>query len=579
MNPALKQALRQQRLGERAQRAVNATVPQEVPAPYGGLNTRDALNAMPATDAVKLDNWFPGEGFVSIREDISDLFDTGVTSSAVESIFEYYQSGFRQFIVAVGGSLYEGRYTSTGTADGTSANALIDSTATFATDGVTTNSIAINTTDNTYANVTVVTETNLTLDADIFVSGENYNITTPVGTGYTNDRWDAVNFNGVMPMVNGDDGPLQWDGTNITAPSWSGTGLTPSDLSGVEAHKFRLYFWTGVDQSFWYGAPNAISGILTEFDLSRVTGLGGNIINIKSWTIDSGAGPDDYLAILFSSGQVVVYQGSDPGDATQWALVGIYSLPEPVGGNRCAVKIGGDLKIITKSDIVSMTQTLRVGYEQVPRTKISGAMRTESATNASRFGWDISLHPEGHMLIINQPDQISTFNQFVQNTTTGAWCRFTGLNMPSWGRYNGDLICGDSAGKVYKLSGYGVSGNNIKGDAIQAWNALGMPFDKLSQQIRYVLATDGTINYGYKIGFDFEEITEPATTSVSSVSGSEWDIAAWDESSWSDGGTLYKRWRSSRSEGQYITSRLIVLAQQQVTWLKTDHRVTPLKAA
>ncbi len=63
----------------------------------------------------------------------------------------------------------------TGTTDGTGTNELIDSTATFTTNLL--GAIIVNTTDSTIANVIGFTSHNiLILDADIFVSGENYAI-------------------------------------------------------------------------------------------------------------------------------------------------------------------------------------------------------------------------------------------------------------------------------------------------------------------------------------------------------------------------------------------------------------------
>lgn len=38
-----------------------------IPAPVGGWNARDALDAMPPTDAVKLVNWIPRAGYVQSR--------------------------------------------------------------------------------------------------------------------------------------------------------------------------------------------------------------------------------------------------------------------------------------------------------------------------------------------------------------------------------------------------------------------------------------------------------------------------------------------------------------------------------
>jgi hypothetical protein len=63
---------------------------------------------------------------------------------------------------------------SSGTTDGTTAMKLVDSGATFSTDGVVVGDNVYNSTDRTWAIATAVEETNLTLTKDIFVSGEGY---------------------------------------------------------------------------------------------------------------------------------------------------------------------------------------------------------------------------------------------------------------------------------------------------------------------------------------------------------------------------------------------------------------------
>jgi len=69
---------------------------------------------------------------------------------------------------------------SSGTADGTSANHLVNSGATFVTDGVEVGQVVANTTDQTFASVTAVnSETDLTLSDDIFVSGKKYTVDGP----------------------------------------------------------------------------------------------------------------------------------------------------------------------------------------------------------------------------------------------------------------------------------------------------------------------------------------------------------------------------------------------------------------
>lgn len=63
----------------------------------------------------------------------------------------------------------------TSTTDGTTANKLVDSTETFVTKGVAIGYTVKNTTDTTYALVTAIdSETQLALDKDIMITGEDY---------------------------------------------------------------------------------------------------------------------------------------------------------------------------------------------------------------------------------------------------------------------------------------------------------------------------------------------------------------------------------------------------------------------
>lgn len=82
----------------------------------------------------------------------------------------------------------------TGTTDGsTTANKLIDSTATFTTDGIKVGMRVTNTTDTTYALVTAVdSDTQLTLDTDIMATGEAYSIAEAVHMDYVKVLIDAV---------------------------------------------------------------------------------------------------------------------------------------------------------------------------------------------------------------------------------------------------------------------------------------------------------------------------------------------------------------------------------------------------
>lgn len=501
-------SLRERRARTKARRPTAIARPIPMPAPFGGLNTRDAIDQMPVNDAIALDNFFPSEGKVSVRSGKTLFCNIGVVSS-VETLLEFHSGATNQLIAAINSQIYN---ISSGTA------------------------VSI----------------------------------SDAGAPYANNRWCGVNFNGVMPLVNGANAPRQWNGAVMSTPAW--TGPVIANLSGVHAHKFRLYFWTGQDQSFWYGAPNAITGALTQFDLSRVTGLGGKLIKIDSWTVDGGSGPDDYIVLIFSTGAVVVYQGSDPGVATDWALVGIYNIPEPMGGNRCSLKVGSDLNILTKLDLVPLTSVLRGGYDyNVNKTKITGAIKEAAKTYGDTFGWQLAIDPNGEMLVINQPSYNSEYNQLVMNTTTGAWCRFVDLDPVCWSRYRSDLYMGGQNGIVYKLSGTSDAGAAIAASGIQAWSDLGVPMEKTIPMMRPVIGAEGSISFSLKVGFDFAEFGATAP-SGSVSSGSPWDTSPWDTSPWSPERIVFTEWRAASGKGQFVAINLKLSALQAISWLKTDYR-------
>ena len=74
-----------------------------VPAPTGGLNTRDSEATMDPTDAVIMENWFPGQGSVTTRKGFSE-YATGLTDY-VETLIEYNANTTRKFIACAGGAI------------------------------------------------------------------------------------------------------------------------------------------------------------------------------------------------------------------------------------------------------------------------------------------------------------------------------------------------------------------------------------------------------------------------------------------------------------------------------------------
>jgi hypothetical protein len=142
-----------------------------------------------------------------------------------------------------------------GTATSTSANHLVDATATFQTNGVVVNDYVNNTTDNTWAKVTAVnSEIDLTLDADIMTNGESY---------YTGS-------------FKTDGGTYQLDMSSIIPTGAKAVAFTLDILSSTVGHYFQM---RKNGQSNWYNRiVLRTQAINTDNDSNAAIGCSSNRI-------------------------------------------------------------------------------------------------------------------------------------------------------------------------------------------------------------------------------------------------------------------------------------------------------------
>lgn len=480
--------------------------PFPVPSPVGGLNTRDALASMEATDAIAFNNWFPALGFVRIRNGYEE-FATGMGSGTVSTLAELRTGSAAKLVAGANANLYDI------TAGGTASS---------------------------------------------------------LGSGFTNNIWQSANFNANLVLVNGDDDPQQYDGSTLSSVSLSGSGLTPANLIGVTAHRSRLYWWEDNSQDFWYGNTNALGGALTKFPLSRLGSFGGKLVAIASWTHDGGDGKDDLAVFFMSTGETIVYQGSDPGSATDWALVGIYRIPEPVD-RRAIQKVGGDLVVLTVADLLPLTRALPTTGLVLEPSKLSGAVLKEVLAHGAKTGWQFHVNPRTQHAILNVPISASEFRQYGYNTTTGAPFYYTGIPAACWGDFQRDLYFGGTDGRVFQFTGFADEGAQIIADAQTAWTSLGSRAVKKTTAIRPLLSGSGGVSYGIKLGADFRDPRLPLTIVNSATSGSAWDTSPWDTSPWSPEQELRRHWVASGLEGVWKSLRLRAISNgSEVRWYSTS---------
>lgn len=437
---------------------------QELPAPVGGWNTRDAYSVVPSFDALIMDNVIPNvaepdsrQGSLTSRNGF-ESYATGLGDD-VETLATFDSGASEKFLGAAAGNIY-----------------------------------------------------------NITSSGA---VGAALGSGFTNARWQWENFGARLFLVNGADAPQIYDGSTLGNMTISGSGLTPANLIGVKAHKSRLYFIEKDTANYWYGGVDTISGTWSKVDLSFVANEGGTLTAIQTWTRDGGSGPDDYIVFIMSTGETLIYAGSNPADADNWALVGRYKIGKPLG-RRCAISFAGDVVVMTTSGFILLSEAITKAEAKFDEPKLAGAANKAARDYESNYGWQALHYPRKNLLLFNVPIQTdSTYHQYILNTINRAPARFKGQNGRCWGIYNGDLYFGGN-GVVYKAdTGLDDNGTNIDIDVQWGFSNLGTPARKTFMEFMPILDADGNVSFTYDLAYDYGSAKD-SSVATSSSSGTPW---------------------------------------------------------
>lgn len=424
-----------------------------VPAPVGGWNARDDLAGMKPTDAVILKNWRPRPGRLEVRGGSVGPFNTIII-----------------------GPLDTPRPT---TSSVTSFPSLTGEKLIYA------------------------------YDEKLFVyspGGGSRFIYDGAGDSVLN--WDFAQFQDRMICVCDDASvPARFFKYDKDAPEWPvpliddlniTSGPTAESLIGVCVYKGRAYYWTADSQSFWYAAAGSFQGNLSEFDLGSALRIGGKLTMMVSLTVDGGGGQDDLACFIFSTGEVLVYQGSDPGDAADWELVGSFQIGPPVN-SQAHCKLAGTELVLTKDGIVDLAAALKLG--RFGESADFSSKITQAVTDAVKQfgdldGWQLIHVPAEHCIILNIPLGGGDYKQYVLETDTGGWWECVGFNT-QLGVFR-DRIVGSfvfemiepyealtvqtfnlfEAGAADVHHSSSPSGQSIDATALPAFSTLGSPADR-----------------------------------------------------------------------------------------------------
>lgn len=483
--------------------------PTTLPAPIGGWNARDSLAEMPATDAIALTNLFPKTSTIDVRGGSLGPRIVGSYPSTL-AVYNALDGGVRLFAFG-GGAPWE----------------IVD-----------------------YADDDGIAEVVLDSAGASYQLASNRFIWTMFGDGTQQ----------YLIAVNGMDNPLYYWGQTFgglpqftvidgsTSPALS--GVTLSDINYVNVYKGRLFFLFRDSLAFGYLSAGAAGGAIATFPLDAEAKRGGRLVAMASWTRDAGDGQDDVAVFLTSEGEAIIYQGNDPSNAVNWGKVGTFFIGRPLG-NRCVMQYGGDLLVLTENGIFPLSsalQTAQISNQYAISFKIEKAFTDAARAYGQNAGWRLIHYPAQNALIVNVPIQEDVeHEQYVMNTITKAWCKFTNWNAADWAVANGKLyfsmqwdVAGyalqawvgshDHASYAYYLETTSKL-RSLAYDGRQAFSYLGSPEQKRVTALRPVLDVPGDLTYHFGVDVEFQQTDTEGSITYRSFQA-VWDAGVWDRDVW-----------------------------------------------
>ena len=201
---------------------------------------------------------------------------------------------------------------------------------------------------------------------------------------------------------------------------------------------------------------------MNYIDVGADMKFGGTLVAMGSWTAEVASGVIEFLVLVSSEGEVVVYQGSNPADPTNWSLLGTFKLSPPLGVDRCLMNVGGDLAIMTSDAVIPISKAIQLDPSESDISSVTkkiapAYLSIVQSVGTTTQGWQFIVFPRRRMAIINVPDPSGTY-QLAVNTETKSWCQFQNMPAACWGVWENGLYFGTSNGYVMQAD-YGSNDN------------------------------------------------------------------------------------------------------------------------
>lgn len=358
--------------------------------------------------------------------------------------------------------------------------------------------------------------------------------------------------------------------------------VDPGRLVFVTVFKNRVWFVERATARAWYLPAGAIYGAATAFDVGQRFKAGGSLVGLWNWTYDGGSGLDDSLVAVSTGGDVCIYKGTDPSNASTFGLSGVWGLGgAPPSGRTIATDHGGELLLLSRIGVLPLSRLVagEVSHDSYVTAKVSNLFNSVMLTRAGLPGWSIRIHPEDNALLVTMPTFPSQpTDQLVCALAGRAWFRYRDLPINCCEEWGGKLYFGTTDGRVCVNDGY-VDGvllsdpnayTPVECSVLTAFTNLGNGRQKQVQMLRPTLLSDSaTPAYAIQAHYHYDT-TELAPVAPSPGAEGTWDFATWDETTWGGDYNSVQRVTGATGVGVDVAVAIRFTAVARTTWVGTD---------
>jgi hypothetical protein len=334
-------------------------------------------------------------------------------------------------------------------------------------------------------------------------------------------------FNQWVFYCNGVDPMFRYDrsAATVVLAGFVGPGGADSLLRNGTGFNSRIYLAQNNTTSYWYaaGAPGllAITGALTQVDLSGVFEIPAPIAGLGTWTLNQGLENQELFVVASTQGEILVYAGDNPG-ATNWQLIAKAKIAQ-IQARNPFVRFGGELYVITLRGLIAMS------------TVISGKQSEAAYASISRKIKDQLTPLEPPTISTDQPFLaaigVERTSVYLMNYERGAWSRLVfnnvatptgGINIQSIAWIGSTLVIGDTSGDVWRCLVSEALGSTTFSVWRSGFNDFGgaqLKSVKFAKVQGRNLTTGQSFRVRGGIEADFQPVANPPTAPTDSAAG------------------------------------------------------------